>query len=148
MYMSALIMILRIGGEYGNIFNSNPHLWTCASRETEIADSSGQNLFHHRVSGTVTLRQGEELRHPEGTWSTIAKLYIARTQVRWFGHLIRMPLGALLVEVFCAHPTRRKPWDRTRICWRDMAWEAPRNILVYCQCTPYTGALEGWIKCN
>ena len=56
-------------------------------------------------------------------------LCVERSQLKWFGHLVRMPLGCLPREVFQAHPARRA-WGRLRIRWRDyistLAWERLR----------------------
>jgi len=54
-------------------------------------------------------------------------LRVERSQLRWFGHLIRMPSGRLPLEVFRARPTGRRPRGRPRTHWRDyisrLAWE-------------------------
>ncbi|KAK3546902.1 hypothetical protein QTP86_003774 [Hemibagrus guttatus] len=54
-------------------------------------------------------------------------LHIERGQLRWLGHLFRMPLGHLPGEVFRACPTRKRPRGRPRTGWRDyvsrLAWE-------------------------
>ncbi|KAK3573226.1 hypothetical protein QTP86_015140, partial [Hemibagrus guttatus] len=54
-------------------------------------------------------------------------LHIERGQLRWLGHLFRMPPGRLPGEVFRACPTGKRPWGRPRTCWRDyvsrLAWE-------------------------
>uniref|UniRef100_A0A3P9DSK2 IRG-type G domain-containing protein n=1 Tax=Maylandia zebra TaxID=106582 RepID=A0A3P9DSK2_9CICH len=54
-------------------------------------------------------------------------LHIERSQLRWFGHLTRMPPGHLLGEVFQACPTGRRSRGRPRTRWRDyisrLAWE-------------------------
>jgi len=54
-------------------------------------------------------------------------LRFERSQLRWLGHLIRMPPGCLPLEVFWARPTGRRPWGKPRIHWRDyishLAWE-------------------------
>ncbi|KAK3509001.1 hypothetical protein QTP70_015948 [Hemibagrus guttatus] len=54
-------------------------------------------------------------------------LYIERGQLRWLGHLFRMPPGRLPGEVFRACPTGKRPRGRPRTCWRDyvscLAWE-------------------------
>ncbi|KAK3537395.1 hypothetical protein QTP70_008853 [Hemibagrus guttatus] len=54
-------------------------------------------------------------------------LHIERGQLRWLGHLLRMPLGRLPGEVFRACPTRKRPQGRPRTRWRDyvsrLTWE-------------------------
>ena len=54
-------------------------------------------------------------------------LCIERSQLRWFGHLVRMPPGRFPWEVFQAHPAGRRPRGRPRTSWRDyistLAWE-------------------------
>ncbi|KAK0135268.1 TATA box-binding protein-associated factor RNA polymerase I subunit A [Merluccius polli] len=42
-----------------------------------------------------------------------------RSQMRWLGHLVRMPPGRLPGEVFRARPTGRRPRGRPRTRWRD-----------------------------
>ena len=50
-----------------------------------------------------------------------------KSQMRWLGHLVRMPPGRLPGEVFRARPTGRRPRGRPRTRWRDyvsrLAWE-------------------------
>jgi len=57
-------------------------------------------------------------------------LHVERSQLRWLGHLVRMPPGRLPGEVFLARPTGRRPWRRPRTRWRDyvsqLAWERLR----------------------
>ena len=54
-------------------------------------------------------------------------LRVERSQMRWLGHLIRMPPGSVPGEVFRARPTGRRPRGRPRTRWRDdvyrLAWE-------------------------
>ncbi|KAK3547561.1 hypothetical protein QTP86_024709 [Hemibagrus guttatus] len=54
-------------------------------------------------------------------------LHIERGQLRWLGHLFRMPLGRLPGEVFRACPTGKRPRGRPKTRWRDyvsrLAWE-------------------------
>ncbi|KAK3547052.1 hypothetical protein QTP86_009569 [Hemibagrus guttatus] len=54
-------------------------------------------------------------------------LHIERGQLRWLGHLFRMPPGSLPGEVFRACPTGKRPRGRPRTCWRDyvsqLTWE-------------------------
>ncbi|KAL3049346.1 hypothetical protein OYC64_008749 [Pagothenia borchgrevinki] len=60
-----------------------------------------------------------------------------RSQLRWFGHLVRMPPGPLPREVFQARPAGKRPRGRPRTRWRDyissLAWERlgiPQSELV------------------
>ncbi|KAI3362783.1 hypothetical protein L3Q82_001835 [Scortum barcoo] len=59
-------------------------------------------------------------------------LRIERSQLRWLGHLFRMPPGRLPREVFQACPTGRRPRGRPRTRWRDyvsrLAWERLSGI--------------------
>ncbi|KAK3572533.1 hypothetical protein QTP86_034321, partial [Hemibagrus guttatus] len=54
-------------------------------------------------------------------------LHIERGQLRWLGHLFRMPPGRLPGEVFRACLTGKRPRGRPRTRWRDyvfwLAWE-------------------------
>ncbi|KAK3517672.1 hypothetical protein QTP70_015319 [Hemibagrus guttatus] len=54
-------------------------------------------------------------------------LHIEKGQLRWLGHLFRMPPGHLPGEVFRACPTGKRPRGRPRTRWRDyvfqLAWE-------------------------
>ena len=54
-------------------------------------------------------------------------LCIERSQLRWFGHLVRMPPGRCPRELFQVRPAGRRPRGRPRIRWRDyistLAWE-------------------------
>ncbi|KAI3357120.1 hypothetical protein L3Q82_015585, partial [Scortum barcoo] len=66
-------------------------------------------------------------------------LHIERSQLRWLGHLFRMPPGRLPREVFQACPTGRRPRGRPRTRWRDyvsrLAWErlgSPRKSWRIC----------------
>ena len=54
-------------------------------------------------------------------------LHVERSQLRWLGHLYRMPPGRLPGRVLRACLTRKRPRGRPRTCWRDyvtwLAWE-------------------------
>ncbi|KAK3544435.1 hypothetical protein QTP86_012124 [Hemibagrus guttatus] len=56
--------------------------------------------------------------------------HIEKGQLRWLGHLFRMPPGRLPGEVFRACPTGKRPRGRPRTRWRHyvsrLAWERLR----------------------
>ncbi len=83
----------------------------------KIPDTAGRSL-RDRVKSSVTR---EELRLEP------LLLDIERSQLRWLGHLFRMPPGCLPGEVFRARPTGRRLRGRPRTRWRDyvsrLAWE-------------------------
>jgi len=53
-------------------------------------------------------------------------LRIDRSQLRWFGHVSRMPHKRLARQVLLAKPTGKRPRGRPRISWSDyitdLAW--------------------------
>ncbi len=70
---------------------------------------AGRSL-RDRVRSSVTL---EELRVES------LLLGIERSQLRWLGHLFRIPPGCRPGEVFLASPTGKRPQGRPRTRWRD-----------------------------
>ena len=75
--------------------------------------------FHRRVA-SVSLR--DRVRNSvirEGLGVELQLLCVERSQLRWFGHLVRMPPGRFPREVFQACPAGRRPRGRSRIRWRD-----------------------------
>jgi len=91
-------------------------------------------------------------------------LHIERRQLRWFGHLIRMPPGCLPLEVSRARLTGRRPRGRPRTRWRDyishLAWEhlgvpqeelesvaGERDVWGLClACCPHDLDPDKWMK--
>ena len=63
----------------------------------------------------------------EGLGAEPLLLCVERSQLRWIGHLLRMPPGHLPREVFQTCPARRRPRGRPRTRWKDyismLAWE-------------------------
>ncbi|KAI3354568.1 hypothetical protein L3Q82_019072 [Scortum barcoo] len=88
-------------------------------------------LSIYRSIYVPTLTYGHELwsfGHSGGARSrAAAPSHRERSQLRWLGHLFRMPPGRLPREVFQACPTGRRPRGRPRTRWRDyvsrLAWE-------------------------
>jgi len=75
--------------------------------------------FLHRVSGLSLRDRVRSSVIREGLGVERLLLHIERSQMRWLGHLLRMPPGRLPGEVFWARPTGRRPRRRPRALWRD-----------------------------
>ena len=75
-------------------------------------------------------------------------LHIERSQLRWLGHLYRMPPGRLPREVFLACPTGRRPRGRPRTRWSDyvtrLAWE--RLGILPEELEEVSGEREVWVS--
>jgi len=116
MYRSIYVPTLTYGNE----------LWVVTKRvrlRIQLAEMS----FLGRVAG-LSLRdrvRSSDIRRELGVDPLLPR--VERSQLRWSGHLIRMPPGRLPLEVFRACPTGRRPRGRPRTRWRDyishLAWE-------------------------
>ncbi|XP_051789808.1 uncharacterized protein LOC127529636 [Erpetoichthys calabaricus] len=101
-------------------------LWVVPER-TRSRIQAAEMSFLRRVSGLSLKDRVRSSVIREGLRVEPLLLRIERSQMRWLGHLIRMPPGRLPGEVFRARPTGRRPWGRPRTHWRDyvsrLAWE-------------------------
>ncbi|CAG5932579.1 unnamed protein product [Menidia menidia] len=83
--------------------------------------------FLRRVAGLSLRDRVRSSAIREGLGVEPLLLHVERSQLRWLGHLFRMPPGRLPGEVFRARPTGRRPRGRPRTRWRDyvsrLAWE-------------------------
>ena len=70
--------------------------------------------FLRRVSGLSLRDRVRSSVIREGFGVEPLLLRIERSQMRWLGHLVRMPPGRLPGEVFRACPSGRRPWGRSR----------------------------------
>ena len=110
--------------------------WVMTER-TRSRVQAAEMGFLRRVAG-VSLRdrvRSSVIREELGVEPLL--LCVERSQLRWFGHLVRMPPGRLPREVFQARPAGRRPRGRPRTRWRDyisnLAWERlgiPQSELV------------------
>ena len=98
------------------------------TERTRSRIQAAEMSFLRRVAG-LSLRdkvRSSDIRRELGVVEPLL-LRIERSQLRWFGHLTRMPPGRLPLEVFRARPTGKRPRGRPRTRWRDyislLAWE-------------------------
>ena len=100
--------------------------WVITER-TRSRIQAAEMSFLRRVAGLSLRDRVRSSAIREGLRVEPLLLHIERSQLRWFGHLTRMPPGRLLGEVFRACPTGRRPRGRPRTRWRDyisrLAWE-------------------------
>ncbi|KAK0137435.1 putative uncharacterized transposon-derived protein F52C9.6 [Merluccius polli] len=115
-YQSIFVPALTYGHE----------LWVVTER-TRSRVQAAEMSFLRRVAG-LSLRdrvRSSVIREELGVDPLL--LRVERSQMRWLGHLVRMPPGRLPGEVFRARPTGRRPWGKPRTRWRDyvsrLAWE-------------------------
>ncbi|KAK0144623.1 Proteasome activator complex subunit 1 [Merluccius polli] len=93
-------------------------LWVMTER-TRSRVQAAEMSFLRRVAG-LSLRdrvRSSVIREELGVDPLL--LRVERSQMRWLGHLVRMPPGRLPGEVFRARPTGRRPRGRPRTRWRD-----------------------------
>ncbi|KAK0138211.1 putative uncharacterized transposon-derived protein F52C9.6 [Merluccius polli] len=101
-------------------------LWVMTER-TRSWVQAAEMSFLRRVAG-LSLRdrvRSSVIREELGVDPLL--LRVERSQMRWLGHLVRMPPGRIPGEVFRARPTGRRPRGRPRTRWRvyvsRLAWE-------------------------
>ena len=104
-------------------------LWVVTER-TRLRVQAAEMSFLHRVAGLSLRDRVRSLVIWEELGVDPLLLCVERSQMKWLGHLIRMPPGRLPGEVFRARPTGRRPRGRPRTRWRDyvsrLAWECLR----------------------
>ncbi|TWW56724.1 hypothetical protein D4764_08G0007110 [Takifugu flavidus] len=101
-------------------------LWVMTER-TRSRVQAAEMSFLRRVAG-LSLRdrvRSSAIREELGVEPLL--LRVERSQMRWLGHLVRMPPGRLPGDVFRAYPSCRRPPGRPRTRWRDyvsrLVWE-------------------------
>ncbi|TWW60082.1 Cyclin-dependent kinase 7 [Takifugu flavidus] len=98
------------------LFTFNPLMRTTATQALKM------KYFSNRPGPTP----GPQLPRPNCSVEALREKE-PRSQMRWLGHLVRMPPGRLPGEVFRACPSGRRPTGRPRTRWRDyvsrLAWE-------------------------
>ncbi|CAM4686216.1 unnamed protein product [Leuciscus chuanchicus] len=140
--------LLQVGGEFlpqveefkylGVLFTSEGRMEREIDRRIGAASAVMRSMTRSRIQAAEMsfLRRvaGRSLR--DRVRSSVTReelrvepllLHIERGQLRWLGHLFRMPPGRLPGKAFRARPTGRRPRGRPRTRWRDyvsrLAWE-------------------------
>ncbi|KAK0139711.1 putative uncharacterized transposon-derived protein F52C9.6 [Merluccius polli] len=105
-------------------------LWVMTER-TRSRVQAAEMSFLRRVAG-LSLRdrvRSSVIREELGVDPLL--LRVERSQMRWLGHLVRMPPGRLPGEVFRARPTGRRPRGRPRTRWRDYVGGELSRVLIW-----------------
>ncbi len=120
-------MILKVKLLVYKLICSKHHVWPWAlGNNWKSADTSDQTESPSQVGWAHRVRRLDTWRELE-----VESLLFCvwRSQLRWFGLLIRMPPGRLPVEVFQASPTGKRLCGRP--CWKyyisHLAWERLRR---------------------
>uniref|UniRef100_A0A8C6KZ86 Reverse transcriptase domain-containing protein n=1 Tax=Nothobranchius furzeri TaxID=105023 RepID=A0A8C6KZ86_NOTFU len=103
-------------------------LWVVTER-TRSRIQAAEMSFLRRVAGLSLRDRVRSSVIREGLGVDPLLLHIERSQLRWLGHLVRMPPGRLPGEVFRARPTGRRPKGRPRTRWRDYVSHLARERL-------------------
>ncbi|KAF7652090.1 hypothetical protein LDENG_00101950 [Lucifuga dentata] len=93
---------------YVPILTYGHELWVVTER-TRLQIQVAEMRFLRRVSGLTLRNRVRSSEIWEGLRVEPLLLCIERSQLKWFGHLIRMPPGRLPREDFQAHPTGKRP---------------------------------------
>ena len=91
--------------------------------------------FLCRVAGVFLRDRVRSSAFRQGLRAEPLLLWVERSWMRWFRHLMRMPLGCFPRVVVLAHPTGRprgRPRTRFRdyISWPGSAWGFPQSELA------------------
>ncbi|KAI3354190.1 hypothetical protein L3Q82_018725, partial [Scortum barcoo] len=109
-----------------------------SARNGDVGPPSSRLTTRRKLGwGAVDLNWGH-CRTVEGNTSRISSIPSnpshQECQLRWLGHLFRMPPGRLPREVFQACPTGRRPRGRPRTRWRDyVSWLAWERLGIPCK---------------
>ena len=124
--LSRKVKLLIYRSIYVPTFTYGHEIWVMTERKRSRIQVAEMD-FLYRVAGH-SLRNGVRssvTREELGV--ELLLLHIERSQLRWLGHLYRMPPGRLPREVFLACPTVRRPRGRPWTHWSDyvsqLAWE-------------------------
>ncbi|KAK0134738.1 putative uncharacterized transposon-derived protein F52C9.6 [Merluccius polli] len=101
-------------------------LWVVTER-TRSWVQAAEMSFLRKVAG-LSLRdrvRSSVIREELGV--DLLLLRVERTQMRWLGHLVRMPPGRLPGEVFRARPTGRRPGEDPGHAGETMSLDWPRK---------------------
>ena len=111
---------------YFPILTYGHELWVMTERMRSRVQAAEMS-FLRRVAGLSLRDRVRSSAIREGLRVEPLLLHVERSQLRWFGHLARMPPGRIPGDVFRARPTGRRPRGRPRTRWRDhisrLAWE-------------------------
>ncbi len=108
------------------IFSWSPHRGVLTERTRSRIQAAEMSFLRRMAGRSLRDRVRSSVTREELRVEPLL-LHIKRGQLRWLGHLFRMPPERLHGKVFRARPTGRRPRGRPRTRWRDyvsrLAWE-------------------------
>ncbi|TWW60792.1 hypothetical protein D4764_05G0008820 [Takifugu flavidus] len=120
-------LVCIAGNDVVLLASSARDLQLSLDRFTAAYEAAGMNSF---LASPMVMSFGDRVRSSairEELGVEPLLLRVERSQMRWLGHLVRMPPGRLPGEVFRACPSGRRPPGRPRTLWRDyvsrLVWE-------------------------
>ena len=75
--------------------------------------------FLRRISGLILLDKVKSADIRESLNIESLLLRLEKSQLRWYGHVTRMPLERTAKKLLCSTPIGRRPRGRPRTRWRD-----------------------------
>ena len=104
---------------YSDDWNKAIHSEWVMTERIRLQIQAAEMSFLRRVADVSLRDRVRSAVTREGLGVEPLLLRLERSQLRWFGHLVRMPLERLPREVLEARPTGRRPRGRPRTRWRD-----------------------------
>ena len=85
----------------------------------KVRSRAAEMGFLRRISGLTLLDKVKSADIRESLNIELLLLRIERSQLRWYGHVTRMPQERTVTKLLCSTPVGRKPRGRPRIGWRN-----------------------------
>ena len=103
---------------YRPILTYGHELWVMTERVRSRVQAA-EMRFLRRAAGLTLMDRVRSSTIRESLNIEPLLLHIEKSQLRWYGHVLRMPQERLVKRVFQAAPVGRRPLGRPRARWAD-----------------------------